>query len=299
MNTEKRNFSYILGVIFIILSAIGFSAKAVMIKLAYAYKVDATTLLFLRMAFATPFFLIVGIYKSKSEATHLSYLDWAYVALLGFLGYYLSSILDFMGLEYISAGMERLILFIYPTIVVVLSAILFKNKVREREILSLFISYIGIAIVFFSDKVQKTENTYLGAFLIFLCAFTYAAYLIGSGKMIPKIGASRFTAYAMLVACLSISLHFLFTHSPDNLKLPFEVYSLSFGMAIISTVMPTFLLSQGIKRIGSGTASIIGTIGPVSTILLAWIFLGETLNLLQFLGTAFVIAGVFIVSYRR
>jgi drug/metabolite transporter (DMT)-like permease len=258
-----------------------------MIKLAYAYKVDATTLLFLRMAFATPFFLIVGIYKSKSEATHLSYLDWAYVALLGFLGYYLSSILDFMGLEYISAGMERLILFIYPTIVVVLSAFLFKNKVREREILSLFISYIGIAIVFFSDKVEKTEHIYLGAFLIFLCAFTYAAYLIGSGKMIPKIGASRFTAYAMLVACLSISLHFLFTHSLDNINLPLEVYALSFGMAIISTVMPTFLLSQGIKRIGSGTASIIGTIGPVSTILLAWIFLGETLNLLQFLGTAF------------
>lgn len=299
MHTEKSNSSYILGVIFIILSAIGFSAKAVMIKLAYAYKVDATTLLFLRMAFATPFFLVVGIYKSKSEATHLSFSDWAYVALLGFLGYYLSSILDFMGLVYISAGMERLILFIYPTIVVVLSAILFKNKVREREILSLFISYVGILIVFFNDKVEKTEHIYLGAFLIFLCAFTYAAYLIGSGKMIPKIGASRFTAYAMLVACLSISLHFLFTHSLANLNLPFEVYALSFGMAIISTVMPTFLLSQGIKRIGSGTASIIGTIGPVSTILLAWIFLGETLNLLQFLGTAFVITGVFIVSYRR
>lgn len=299
MNTEKSNSSYFLGVIFIILSAIGFSAKAVMIKLAYAYKVDATTLLFLRMAFATPFFLVVGIYKSKSEVSNLSYLDWIYVALLGFLGYYLSSILDFMGLEYISAGMERLILFIYPTIVVVLSAFLLKNKVREREILSLLITYIGIAIVFFTDKVEKTDHIYLGALLIFLCAFTYAAYLIGSGKMIPKIGASRFTAYAMLVACLSISLHFLFTHSLDNLKLPLEVYALSFGMAIISTVMPTFLLSQGIKRIGSGTASIIGTIGPVSTILLAWIFLGETLNLLQFLGTAFVIAGVFIVSYRR
>lgn len=299
MNTEKPNSSYFLGTILVLISAIGFSAKAVMVKLAYGYNVDATTLLFLRMAIATPFFLVVGIYKSKSEATNLSYSDWGYVVLLGFLGYYLSSILDFVGLVYISAGMERLILFIYPTLVVVLSAILFKHKVRRREILSLCITYIGIAIVFFTDKVEKTENIFLGAFLIFLCAFTYAAYLMGSGKMIPKIGASRFTAYAMLVACLSISIHFLVTHKADSLNLPLEVYALSFGMAIISTVMPTFLLSQGIKRIGSGTASIIGTIGPVSTILLAWIFLGETLNLLQLIGTAFVIAGVFIVSYRR
>jgi drug/metabolite transporter (DMT)-like permease len=299
VDTEKTNSSYILGAVLVLISAIGFSAKAVMVKLAYAYSVDATTLLFLRMAFATPFFLVVGLYKSKSEATKLSYSEWGYVVLLGFLGYYLSSILDFAGLVYISAGMERLILFIYPTLVVVLSAILFKHKVRRREILSLCITYVGIAIVFFNDKVEKTENVFWGAFLIFLCAFTYAAYLMGSGKMIPKIGASRFTAYAMLVACLSISLHFLFTHKAQNLDLPIEVYGLSFGMAIISTVMPTFLLSQGIKRIGSGTASIIGTIGPVSTILLAWIFLEETLNLLQITGTAFVIAGVFIVSYRR
>jgi drug/metabolite transporter (DMT)-like permease len=299
VHTVKTNSTYVLGVIFVILSAIGFSAKAVMVKLAYTYNVDSTTLLFLRMAFATPFFLVVGIYKSKSEATNLSYADWIHVGLLGFLGYYLSSILDFMGLAYISAGMERLILFIYPTIVVILSALLFKKKIRQREILSLFISYIGISIVFFNDKVEKTEHIYLGAFLIFLCAFTYSAYLIGSGAMIPKIGASRFTAYAMLVACVSISFHFIFTNSLANLKLPLQVYSLSFGMAIVSTVLPTFLLSQGIKRIGSGTASIIGTIGPVSTILLAWIFLGETLNLPQCLGTAFVIVGVFVVSYRK
>ena len=195
--------------------------------------------------------------------------------------------------------MERLILFIYPTLVIVLSAIFFGQTVRRREILSLLITYIGILIVFITDKVEKTENIYLGAFLIFLCAFTYAAYLIGSGKMIPRIGASRFTAYAMLVACLSISLHFVFTHKAEDLYLPLQVYSLSFAMAIISTVLPTFLLAQGIKRIGSSTASIIGTIGPVSTIILAWIFLGETINLYQIFGTVLVILGVFIVSYKK
>lgn len=281
------------------ISAIGFSAKAVMVKLAYVYKVDATTLLFLRMLFATPFFLAVGIYKMQSEKVKLSISEWIMVILLGFLGYYLSSILDFWGLLYVSAGMERLILFIYPTLVIVLSAIFWGQTVRRREILSLLITYIGILIVFIADKVEKTENIYLGAFLIFLCAFTYAAYLIGSGKMIPRIGASRFTAYAMLVACLSISLHFVFTHKAEDLYLPLEVYSLSFGMAIISTVLPTFLLAQGIKRIGSGTASIIGTIGPVSTIILAWIFLGETINISQIFGTVLVILGVFIVSYKK
>ncbi|MBP9886414.1 MAG: DMT family transporter [Leptospiraceae bacterium] len=299
MNTEKTNSSYIVGAILVLISAIGFSAKAVIVKLAYVYKVDATTLLFLRMLFATPFFLAVGIHKMRSEKVKLSTTEWIMVVLLGFLGYYLSSILDFLGLLYVSAGMERLILFIYPTLVIVLSAIFFGQTVRRREILSLLITYIGILIVFITDKVEKTENIYLGAFLIFLCAFTYAAYLIGSGKMIPRIGASRFTAYAMLVACLSISLHFVFTHKAEDLYLPLQVYSLSFAMAIISTVLPTFLLAQGIKRIGSSTASIIGTIGPVSTIILAWIFLGETINLYQIFGTVLVILGVFIVSYKK
>ena len=299
MNTEKTNSSYIVGAILVLISAIGFSAKAVIVKLAYVYKVDATTLLFLRMLFATPFILEVGIHKMRSEKVKLSTTEWIMVVLLGFLGYYLSSILDFLGLLYVSAGMERLILFIYPTLVIVLSAIFFGQTVRRREILSLLITYIGILIVFITDKVEKTENIYLGAFLIFLCAFTYAAYLIGSGKMIPRIGASRFTAYAMLVACLSISLHFVFTHKAEDLYLPLQVYSLSFAMAIISTVLPTFLLAQGIKRIGSSTASIIGTIGPVSTIILAWIFLGETINLYQIFGTVLVILGVFIVSYKK
>ncbi|HMW04152.1 MAG TPA: DMT family transporter [Leptospiraceae bacterium] len=296
---KERGSYYIVGVSFVLLSAIGFSAKAVMIKLAYYYRVDATTLLFLRMAFSVPFFLVVGLHKSKSEKTNLQISDWIFVILLGFLGYYLSSILDFIGLVYISAGMERLILFIYPTIVVLLSSFLFKQKIRSREIISLAITYIGILIVFFADKVEKTEHIYLGAFLIFLCAFTYAIYLIGSGRMIPRIGAARFTAYAMLVACLSVTIHFFFTHKLESLQLPSEVYVLSFLMAIISTVLPTFLLSQGIKRVGSGVASIIGTIGPVSTVFLAWIFLGETLNLLQIIGTIFVILGVFIVSNRK
>ena len=168
MNIEKSNPSYIIGAILVLISAIGFSAKAVLVKLAYVYQVDATTLLFLRMVFATPFFLGVGIYKMRSEKTKLSKIEWLYVALLGFLGYYLSSILDFLGLVYIGAGMARLILFIYPTIVVVLSAFIFKHKVNQREIISLGITYIGIVIVFISDKVEKTENIFLGACIYIL-----------------------------------------------------------------------------------------------------------------------------------
>lgn len=301
-SSENKEYSHLLGAILILVSSIGFSAKAIFAKLIYKDVADPVTVLFLRMVFSLPFFLIGSFISSRNkEKKNLNLKEWSYLAFLGFIGYYLSSIFDFIGLVHVSAGMERLILFIYPTIVVLVSAFHYKRSVKKKEIVSLSLTYLGILIVFSAEnfKITDFKSFYYGSFLIFLCAFTYALYLIGSESVIPSIGASRFTSYAMTFACLSIIIHYFLTHPFQALALPANVYYLSFSMAIISTVIPTFTLSQGIKRIGSGNASIIGTFGPVSTIFLAYIFLDERFTAIQIAGTALVIAGVLIVSYAK
>jgi drug/metabolite transporter (DMT)-like permease len=296
LDSKRKN--YLIGFLFILISSISFSTKSVIVKLVYQYNVDAVTALFLRMGFALPFFLTVFFFKK--EKIPLTKKQIFQIFMLGFLGYYLASILDFEGLLYISAGIERLILFIYPTIVLLISSFMLKKKISKIEWISLSITYLGILIVFSSNEVPKNINTYIGVGLIFICAIVYAIYLIGTGEIIPQVGAIRFTALAMIVACLVIFLHFFLTKEISTLyKLPATVYGYGFLMGIVNTVIPTFLLSLGIKKVGSGTAAIIGNISPVSTILLAWIFLDEKLAPEQWMGTFFVILGVFFVSQKK
>lgn len=284
------------------LAAVGFSAKAILVKLAYLDAVDAVTLLALRMAFSVPFFLAVAVwgqFGQREAALHRR--DWLAVLGLGLIGYYLSSLLDFSGLQYISAGLERLILFLFPTMVVALSALLYRTAIRREVLLALLLSYAGIALAVMPDvhSGQGGDRLAWGVALVFASTFTYSIYLIGAGHAIARIGAQRFTAYAMTVACAAVLGQFALTHPLADLQQSGRVYALSFAMAVFSTVLPVFLLSAGIRRIGSGRASLVGAIGPVSTIALAYVFLGEAITPAQIAGSLLVLAGVGVIGYKR
>ncbi len=299
---SKQNTSpFFIGVIICLLGAICFSTKAIFVKLAYRDTgVDAVSLLALRMIFSLPFFLVsAGVYSSKENNVKFTTKQWMYVALIGCLGYYISSLLDFMGLQFVTASIERLILFIYPTLVLLMNSVLFKQKIKLIQWLAVIITYAGLLLAFFSEvdiDSSQNENFLWGSFLIFVCAFTYAAYIVGSGKLIPMVGAIKFNSYAMSFACVGVLLHFFVTSEQSLIELPARVYTYSFLMAILSTVIPSYLVALGIKRIGSDTAAIVGSVGPVSTILLAYFFLNESIYAMQIVGTAMILFGVLLVS---
>lgn len=300
------NRDVFLGVVFALLAALGFSAKAILVKLAYHDNVDAVTLLALRMVFSLPFFIGVAVWVKRQHAGPLSTHDRMLVLVLGLIGYYLSSFLDFLGLQYISAGLERLILFLYPTMTVLLSALVYKRAIGRKIIAAMALCYVGIVLVFFHDlrlhdlslhdAGMKQGVILLGASLVFASTLSYSVYLVGAGHAIARIGAARFTAYAMVVASVASLLQFGVMRPMSAFDLPLRVYEFSIAMAIFSTVLPAFLLSHAIRRIGSGSASLIGTVGPVSTIYMAHVFLNESISPLQIAGASLVLIGVLIIS---
>ena len=300
MASQTHNISInrdaLVGVVFALLAAIGFSAKAILVKLAYLDSVDAVTLLALRMAFSVPFFIGVALWARRQHAEPLSRHDMMLVLALGLLGYYLASFLDFLGLQYISAGLERLILFLYPTMTVILTALLTRRAIGRTVMAAMALCYAGIALVFFNDLGMMKGSLMLGASLVFGSTLSYSVYLVGAGHAIARIGAARFTAYAMIVASSASLLQFGLTHPVSSLDLPLQVYQLALAMAIFSTLLPVFLLSHAIRRIGSGSTSLIGSVGPVSTIGMAYVFLKESLSLLQIAGSVLVLGGVLIIS---
>ena len=270
-----------------------------MIKLAFHYQVDPLSLLFLRMAFSLPFFLAILLIRPGAGGGTLKWTDYLKLTALGVLGYYASSLLDFLGLQYVTAGLERLILFVYPTLVVLLSWLIWRKPIGKREIGALVLTYAGIAVVFSHDAIRQQPNILTGALLIFGSAFTYAVYLIGSGRLIPRFGAISFTAYAMTVSALSVIVHYMVASPTSVWQFPGEVFGYGLALAIISTVIPTFLVSAGIKAIGASRAAIIASIGPVVTIALGYIFLGEQITVYDLSGTALVLTGVLMVSARK
>ena len=285
------------GVIFALLAAVGFSAKAILVKLAYLDDVDAVTLLALRMVFSVPFFIGVAFWVRRQHAAPLSVHDRLLVLGLGLIGYYLSSFLDFLGLQYISAGLERLILFLYPTMTVILTALIYKRAIGKKVIAAMVLCYAGIALVFMHDVDTRQGSILLGTALVFASTISYSIYLVGAGHAIARIGAMRFTAYAMVVASVASLLQFVVLRPLSTLDLPMRVYELAVAMAIFSTVLPVFMLSFAIRRIGSGSASLIGSIGPVSTIYMAYLILNESISLLQIVGSSLVLIGVLIVGW--
>ncbi|HEX4984735.1 MAG TPA: DMT family transporter [Burkholderiales bacterium] len=288
------------GTACVLLAAVGFSAKAILIKLAYAYPVDAATLLTLRLLFSAPFFVMMALW-SKRAAEPLTPRQWVAVVGLGFSGYYLASYLDFLGLTYITAGLERLILFLHPTIVVLLSAWLLKKKIRRRHVVALALSYGGIALVFTENMGfgAHAHEVALGGTLVFASGVVYAFYLIGAGETVGRIGAMRFTAYAMLVACAFCVAQFLLTHPARMLEVPAPVYGLTLAMAIVSTVIPAWLMAEGIRLTGANHAAMVGSVGPVATIFFGYWFLGEPITAVQIIGAALVLGGVTLVSMRN
>ncbi len=305
MTSASKSRKYFMGgVLVALLGAICFSTKAIFVKLAYRdTTVDAITLLALRMVFSLPFFAI-SAYASSSKQTNVKFTprQWVSVAAIGCLGYYISSLLDFLGLQYVTAGIERLILFIYPTLVMLMSSLIFKEKIKPIQWVALVITYVGLLIAFFSEvdlQSAQSNNFILGSLLIFICAFTYAAYIVGSGRLIPMVGAAKFNSYAMSFASIGVLLHFFLNSDISLWGFPSLVYVYSFLMAILSTVVPSYMVVEGIKRIGSDNTAIVGSIGPVSTLVLAYFFLQETISPFQIVGTVMILFGVLLVSGQK
>ncbi len=303
MPKKKQSTLFLQGFLISIGGAILFSTKAIWVKLAFKNTgVDAITLLTLRMLLSLPFYLTAAWLAGKKENVQpLSNRDFGWIILLGILGYYLSSLFDFIGLQYISAGLERLILFLYPTFAVLLNTYLFKQKITRIQLLALCITYAGIGIAYYAElgTVQQNDSFYFGSFMVFLCAITYSFYLVGTGRMVTRAGSTRYTAYAMLAATAGIFLHFLVKQQWQTVNMSWELGWYSLALAIIATVIPSFMISAGMKRIGSNNTSIITSIGPVSTIIQASIFLNEPILITQILGTALVIIGVILIGWQN
>lgn len=276
-----------------------FSSKAIMVKLAYRYNVDAISILLLRMLFSFPFYVIIAlIYKNK--VTHKkSNKDWVWLVFFGFIGYYLASYFDFVGLNYIKASLERIILFIYPTIVLLLNKIFLKQKISRPQIMAIILTYVGIVVAFGDEVSISGSTTFLGGFFIILSALTYASYLVGSGWLIPKFGVIPFTAYAMLVSCVCVFVHYTIIATTNLFGFPWQVYGFGFLIAIFATVIPSFLVSTSIKMISSSNFAIAAGMGPISTIILAVIFLEERLTILQLIGALIVISGILFLSLKK
>lgn len=293
-NPEQR------GVLFAFLAAFGFSFKAIFVKLAYASAtVDAVTLLTLRMVFCIPFVLLAAI-PAIRRFPSLPARDKALLLVLGVLGYYGSSMLDFYGLQYISAGLERLILFTYPTITIAIGIVFMGKKADARILLAAALSYGGIAIAFLHDASQSRDvgTVLLGAGFVFACAVLYAFYNAGSEVAIRRMGAHQFSLLAILIATGAILLHFVLARPLATLWLPWPVYGYSVGMALFSTILPIFWQSISIRHIGAERSVLIGTLGPALTLLFGWWLLHEPISLAQLAGTALVMAGVLLASYQ-
>ncbi|MFZ3323394.1 MAG: DMT family transporter [Usitatibacter sp.] len=300
MSSHDRN-ARLSGALLVAGGAVAFSGKAVIIKLAYRYGIDAVTLLALRMLLSAPFFALLGWWAaSRPGVSPIAPPDRRWVVAMGLVGYYLASYFDFLGLQYVTAALERLLLFVHPTFVVIFSALLFGRRITGRDIFAIAISYAGIFFVFYNELATQTGNVLLGSFWVLLSALFYAAYLIGSGRLVGRVGSLRFASYAGLVSSVAVVVHFLVTRDASViLSQPAPVYALSLLMAIVSTVLPIVMTSEGIRRIGASHASIIGSVGPLSTIFLGAIFLGEPITGVQIAGALLVLAGVLAISLAR
>jgi len=290
--------AFLAGLAIAITGAILFSAKAIVAKLIYRYDVDAVTLITFRMLFSLPFFAALGLWKARTEAP-LDRGDRGRIVILGLLGYYLSSFLDFLGLQYISAGLERLILFLTPSFVLLISVFVLGRRIGLTEWTALFTAYLGTVLVFAHDVRIGGSHVWLGGVLVLGSALAYACYLVLSGELVRRVGALRLVAYAMCVSSAACILQFFLLRPPAMLVQPAAVYGLSLINAVFCTVFPVLLIMIAVDRIGPATASQAGMIGPVSTLFLGAMILGEPVTGIQLAGTALVLAGIYLLSRKR
>ena len=283
------------GLLLAVLGSIAFSGKAIIVKLAYRYGVDAITLIMLRMLFALPFFAIIAWWASRGKPP-LTRKDWLGVLGLGFTGYYLASFLDFAGLAYISASLERLILYLNPTLVLLLGLLLYQRHIQRRQALGMLISYAGVVLVFGHEINLQGADAALGALLVFLSAISYAVYLTFSGELVQRLGSLRLVGLATTVACLLCIAQFVLLRPWSAAIVAPEVIWLSVLNATLCTAVPVLLVMMAIERIGASMASQVGMVGPMSTILMGVLILGEPFTAWVAAGTVLVIAGIFVFT---
>lgn len=296
--------SYRIGILFALLAAVGFSFKAILVKLAFRYPIDAETLLALRMTLALPCYLALGLFARHEQRSPMRAGDWLWMVWLGFIGYYLSSYLDFLGLNHISSGLERLILFLYPTLVILISAFFFKKPVSRRTIFALALCYAGIVLAVGHDLSNadsaSRHETFIGSALVFGAAIAYALYLIGNAAVVGRLGSLQVTAWASTFACFFSIGQFLLVRPAGMLfSHVWQVWAVVLVMVAFCTVAPVWMVSEAIRRIGAGPVSLTSTMGPVVTIALGWMILSEPFGWNQFFGAALVIGGVWIVSRQK
>lgn len=293
-----RQDIYLQGLLLAGVAAVFFSAKAIVAKLLYREGIDAVTLVALRLLLAMPVFLAIAAWTWRREP-RLSASELLRICVLGLIGYYLSSMLDFLGLQYISAGLERLILFLTPSFVMLMSMARYRRRIEARQWQSLLLAYAGIVLVFWHDARFGGSGIALGATLVLIGTLSYSVYLLMSGELVARVGALRLTAVAMCASSLAALLQYallrpfqgLFTQSP-------AVWGLSLLNASACTVLPVFFTMMAVARIGADRASQASMIGPVSTLALGWWLLGESVSVLQLTGAALVLGGMFLLSRR-
>ena len=286
------------GLLLATIGAIAFSGKAIIVKLAYRHGVDAVTLIMYRMLFAMPLFVLLAWWAGR-DAPALTRRDWTAVLGLGFTGYYLASFLDFAGLAYISASFERLILYLNPTLVLAMGAVLFRRRVTSRQLIALGVSYCGVLLVFGHEVTLLGPHAVLGAALVFGSAVSYAVYLVYSGEEVKRLGALRLTGLATTVACVLCIAQFVLLRPMSSLAVAPAVIWLSVLNATLCTFAPVVMVMMAIERIGAALAAQTGMVGPLSTILMGVVILGEPFTAWIAAGTALVLAGIWLLAKWR
>ena len=286
------------GLALAIAGAIAFSGKAIIVKLAYRYGVDAVTLIMYRMLFALPMFVALSWWAGRGKPA-LTRRDVITIVGLGFSGYYLASFLDFAGLAYVTASLERLILYLNPTLVLLLGRVMFKREVTRGQLVALAVSYAGVLLVFGQEVSFAGSHVALGAALVFGSAVSYAIYLVASGEEVKRLGAVRLTGLATTVACLFCIAQFFVLRPVSAMAVAPEVIALSVLNATVCTFAPVLMVMMAIERIGATMAAQTGMVGPLSTILMGVVILGEPFTAWVAAGTALVLAGIWLLARTR
>jgi drug/metabolite transporter (DMT)-like permease len=294
--TPQQTSTRLTGVLLALGGAMAFSGKAIIVKLAYRYGVDAVTVIMYRMLFALPIFLAMAWWAGRGKPA-LTGRDWLGVVGLGFSGYYLSSFLDFVGLQYITASLERLILYLNPTLVLLLGWLLYGRRWSRVQVAGMGISYAGVVLVFGQEVRLEGSNVALGALLVFVSTISYAIYMVYSGQLVQRLGSLRLVGWATSVACVLCIVQFLLLR-PLSVALTVapEVVWLSLLNAVLCTAVPVLLVMMAIERVGASVTAQTGMIGPVSTIMMGVWLLGEPFTAWVAAGTVLVIAGIFVFT---
>lgn len=296
VDTKKERLGS--GLAMALVGSIAFSGKAIIVKLAYRYGVDPVTLIMLRMVFALPFFVAMAWWAGRDKP-HLPARDWAGVVGLGVSGYYLASFLDFAGLQYITASLERLILYLNPTLVMLLSWGLYRRAFTRRQVIGMAISYVGVLLVFGHEVTLEGANVALGTFLVLASTVSYAIYLVYSGEMVRRVGSLRLVGLATSFACVCCIVQYLVVRPPlAALGIAPEVIWLSVLNASLCTAVPVLLVMMAIERIGPSVAAQSGMVGPIATIAMGVVILGEPFTAWIAVGSVLVIAGIFVFSRK-